>query len=85
ENALNRELKEELNIKASVNELFTSYTFENQDVSNYLVAAPKNIRPSAEIDKIYWASKNDIENDVIKVSRGFSDNAFATLVDSHLL
>jgi len=42
------------------------------------------MRPNAEINKIVWASKDDIEKCNIKVSNGFKKNAFVALVENNI-
>jgi ADP-ribose pyrophosphatase YjhB (NUDIX family) len=83
--ALSRELKEELGIETYKYDKFIDYIVGDQDVTNFLVMTSEDIQPEAEIDKIVWASRNDIEEVTIKVSDGFKKNAFIALVENNLL
>ena len=85
ENALIRELKEELGLEMCKYEKFIDYIVDDQDVVNYLVMNFEDIKIGAEIEKMAWLSRDDIEKGTIKVSNGFKDNAFVALVESNLL
>jgi 8-oxo-dGTP pyrophosphatase MutT (NUDIX family) len=82
---LKRELKEELGFDVYKYDKFIDYIIGDQDVTNFLVITSEDMQPSAEIDKMIWASKNDIENGIIKVSDGFKKNAFVALVKNNLV
>lgn len=83
--AVARELTEELGIRSAKYKHFVDYSIDDQDVSNYLVVTTDEIRPRAEIDRIVWASKEDILNNTVNVSKGFRKMAFQELVRQHLL
>jgi len=85
ENALIRELKEELGLEMCKYEKFIDYIVDDQDVVNYLVMNFEDIKIGAEIEKMAWLSRDDIEKGTIKVSNGFKDNAFVALVENNLL
>ena len=83
--ALGRELKEELGLEICKYDRFIDYIVGDQDVVNYLVMTSEDIRTGAEIEKMVWLSRNDIEKGAIKVSDGFKKNAFVALVENNLL
>lgn len=85
ENALIRELKEELGLEMCKYEKFIDYIVDDQDVVNYLVMNFEDIKIGAEIEKMAWLSRDDIEKGTIKVSNGFKNNAFVALVENNLL
>lgn len=83
--ALKRELKEELGLEVYKYERFIDYIVGDQDVTNFLVITSEDVQPNAEINKIVWVSKHDIEKGNIKVSDGFKKNAFVALVENNIL
>lgn len=81
EDALRREIKEELGVMIVRFEPYCSYEYEDQKVDNFRVEVKGDIKPANEITNIVWYSTNSI----IKTSRGFAAMARPRLIEDGLI
>lgn len=89
--ALEREMKEELAIKLTKSKIYYTHEYIHtrlnvpQREKNYMVTFEGIPKPSAEIEEIKWASKEDIQSGKIKVLENFKGQLFPQLLKDNLL
>lgn len=91
EQALRRELKEELNIEVTKETHYFTY-LSNEEEDNkprevycYFIEYNGNPSCQSEIKELLWVSKNDIENNIIKLQQGVNLHLIPRLINDGLL
>lgn len=81
EQALRREILEELGVKITSLSPYVSYEYEDQKVENFLIEIEGEITPGSEITTFGWYSSNS----TIKPSTGFKDMVLPRLLQDNLI
>lgn len=81
EDALRRELHEELGVTLKTYEEYSSYTIDDQHVRNFLVEIEGDIKPSGEISKLLWYTTDCHE----RTSEGFKNKVLPDLIRDGLV
>src|SRR5579884_1393599 len=77
---LNRELEEELGIRAKSIKQYKDMKHEVVDARYFLVETEDELKPGHEVTDIHWYSKDDFENGKLKVSPRISEQVFPSLI-----
>lgn len=91
EQALRRELKEELNIEVTKETHYFTYLSKKEEdnkprkVYCYFIQYSGNPSCQSEIKELLWVSKKDIENNTVKLQQGVSLHLIPRLINDGLL
>jgi 8-oxo-dGTP diphosphatase len=91
EQCLRRELKEELNIEVTKETHYFTYLSKKEEdnkpreVYCYFIEYSGNPSCQSEINELLWVSKNDIENNTVKLQKGVSLHLIPQLIKDGLL
>lgn len=91
EDALSREIEEELDVKISIDRKYNDYKYLNtkfnliQTDINYLVSLRAVPQASSEIAEIRWFNKKEVESNKTAILFTFLETIFPQLVKDNLL
>lgn len=91
EDALSRELDEELMMKIGKSKFYFSFEYthtkfnEKQIEHNFIVFSDDEPKVSGEISEFGWFTKDDIQNEKVKTLSLYLDNLFQKLIEDGLL